>query len=59
MFVIQKNSNCFAGTIFSWVLDPYILEVDDIGNYEVRDITGHQVLHTGSDFIGFTKKSGK
>lgn len=48
-----------AGTIFSWVLDPYILEVDDIGNYEVRDITGHQVLHTGSDFIGFTKKVGE
>ncbi|MDQ0226528.1 hypothetical protein [Metabacillus niabensis] len=41
------------GSVFAWVLDEYILEVNDMGSYEVRDVNDQKLLHSGTEFIGF------
>lgn len=59
-----KNQKLFCGktvlielqakTVLTWVVgDQYILEVDDTGNYEVRDIKDKKLILSGTDFIGF------
>ncbi|AIM16314.1 hypothetical protein HW35_08565 [Bacillus sp. X1(2014)] len=47
-------------TVLAWVVgDQYILEVDDIGNYEVRAVKDKQLLLSGNKFIGFDEKSSE
>lgn len=47
------------GTVFAWVIDRYVLEVNEIGIYEIRDIKNHEILYSGSDFIGVNETSSE
>ncbi|NMH68094.1 hypothetical protein HF072_04810 [Bacillus sp. RO3] len=41
------------GTVFAWAAGSFIVEVDDSGGFEVREIADQRLVQSGSHFLGF------